>query len=357
MGMKKVEIIGGGIAGLALAARLDPGTFDVTVYEQRPQLPTVGTTLAMWSKAQDALAELGILGAARSRGAIIKTGALRAPSGVPMLSMEGEGLMGISRPELLRLLDSAVPETATRVAQRVDHLPSDTWLTVGADGVNSVVRRRCWGEISAARATPFLAVRGVVPGTPSTHDIGEYWGRGEIFGLAPAGGGSNWYASFRSDLGPDKVDVTEALDVTRARYAHYSPAVRKVLAAASPETSLAQRIWTTPPLRRYARGNVVLVGDAAHAMTPNLGRGACEALVDAVTLGGLLNTLPMEDALAAYGRKRLRRTQQLRVASSLMGTIALAQGMQPWRDALLTQAGRRVSKRREKAQEGVQPSK
>ncbi|GAT86972.1 FAD-binding monooxygenase [Paenarthrobacter nicotinovorans] len=184
----------------------------------------------------------------------------------------------------------------------------------------------------------------MVPSTPQAGDVGEYWGRGEIFGLAPAVGGTNWYASYRSDLGPDKVDVLEALDVTRRRYAGYSEAVKAVLAQASPETSLAQRIWTTPPLARYSRGNVVLVGDAAHAMTPNLGRGACEALIDAVTLGDLLNEQPLVSALAAYGRKRVLRTQQLRLASALMGRVALAQGMQQWRDGLLRRAGKRVSK-------------
>ncbi|AFR29368.1 FAD-dependent monooxygenase [Arthrobacter sp. Rue61a] len=348
MAMEKVDIIGGGIAGLALAGRLDPGRFDVTVYEQRTELPSVGTTLAMWPEAQQALAELGILGAVRSRGAIIKAGALRRPSGEALLSMEGEGLVGVSRPELLRLLDTAVPATVRRVARRVDRLPGHSGLTVGADGVNSIVRRDFWGRRSTARPTPFLAVRGVVPGIPSPQDVGEYWGRGQIFGLAPAGGGTNWYASFRSDLGPDKVDVAEALEVTRDRYANHAPAVKELLALASPETSLAQRIWTTPALGRYARRNVVLVGDAAHAMTPNLGRGACEALIDAVTLGGLLNELPTEEALAAFGRKRVMRTQLLRLASSLMGSVALAQGAQPWRDALLKQVGKSVARTRER---------
>ncbi|WP_026548175.1 FAD-dependent monooxygenase [Paenarthrobacter nicotinovorans] len=350
MAMEKVDIIGGGIAGLALAGRLDPGRFAVTVYEQRPELPTVGTTLAMWTEAQQALAELGILGAARSRGAIIKTGALRSPAGEPMLSMEGEGLMGISRPELLTLLDSAVPKTVRRMNGRVEDLPKGAALTVGADGVNSVVRRDYWGKRSGAKPTPFLAVRGVIPEPPATGDIGEYWGRGEIFGLAPAGNGTNWYASFRSDDSLDKVDVAAALELTRRRYAHYSPAVLRVLSLASPQNSLAQRIWTTPPMRRYSRGKVVLLGDAAHAMTPNLGRGACEALIDAVTLAGLLNEKPLDAALAAYGRKRVPRTQQLRLASSLMGNIALAQGMQPWRDALLKHVGKQVARSRKKAE-------
>ncbi|MFJ4266912.1 FAD-dependent monooxygenase [Paenarthrobacter nicotinovorans] len=97
-------------------------------------------------------------------------------------------------------------------------------------------------------------------------------------------------------------------------------------------------------MSRYTRENVVLVGDACHAMTPNLGRGACEALIDAVTLGALLSELPKNEALRAYNRKRVLRTQQLRLASSLMGNVALAQGMQPWRDGLLKRVGKRVAK-------------
>ncbi|MFF2842793.1 FAD-dependent monooxygenase [Paenarthrobacter sp. NPDC057981] len=344
MRMKKVDIIGGGIAGLALAARLDPGTFEVTVYEQRPELPAVGTTLAMWPRAQRALSDIGILGAVRSHGSIITAGALRDPSGQALLAIEGEGLVGIARPELLRLLDTAVPASVGRVVRRVDDIPGDAWLTVGADGVNSIVRRNHWGRRSAARPTPFLAVRGVVPSAPASGDVGEYWGRGEIFGLAPAVGGTNWYASFRSDLGPESVDVAEALESTRGRYANYSEAVGEVLKQATPGNSLAQRIWTTPPMTRYARENVVLAGDACHAMTPNLGRGACEALIDAVTLGTLLNELPREEALATYNRKRVLRTQQLRIVSSLMGNVALAEGMQPLRDGLLKRIGKRVAR-------------
>ncbi|WP_416403169.1 FAD-dependent monooxygenase [Arthrobacter sp. LFS091] len=347
--MENVDIIGGGIAGLALAARLDPGRFTVTLHEQRPQLPTVGTTLAMWPEAQRALSRLGILGAVRGRGSVISAGALRNPGGEPVLSMEGEGLLGVSRTELLSLLDSAVPGVVRRVTQRVESLPAPAGLTVGADGVHSVVRQAAWGKRSTAKATPFLAIRGVVPTVPSPGDVGEYWGKGEIFGMAPAVGGTNWYASFRSHLGPGRVDVEEALEETRGRYAGYSSAVQQVLSQASDENSLAQRIWTTPPLARYAKGRVVLIGDAAHAMTPNLGRGACEALIDAVTLGGLLNDLPIEEALAKYERKRVLRTQQMRLASSLMGRISLAQRWQPARDALLKQAGKSVSRTHGKA--------
>jgi 2-polyprenyl-6-methoxyphenol hydroxylase-like FAD-dependent oxidoreductase len=76
-------------------------------------------------------------------------------------------------------------------------------------------------------------------------------------------------------------------------------------------------------------------------MTPNLGRGACEALIDAVTLADLLNSRPVPEALRAYNRRRLLRSQALRVASSAMARLALAERAQPLRDGLLRLAGRR----------------
>ena len=79
----------------------------------------------------------------------------------------------------------------------------------------------------------------------------------------------------------------------------------------------------------------MLIGDAGHAMTPNLGRGACEALADAVTLADLLNNRSVGEALAAYDRGRVARTQALRIASSAVMRVALAERAQPLRDRLL----------------------
>ncbi|BCW48681.1 hypothetical protein [Arthrobacter sp. StoSoilB13] len=79
-------------------------------------------------------------------------------------------------------------------------------------------------------------------------------------------------------------------------------------------------------------------------MAPNLGRGACESLIDAVALGKLVNTLPLDQALAAYNRQRVLRTQQYRFGSSVMMRVALAESAQPLRDRLLDLAARRKSK-------------
>ena len=339
--MRTISIVGGGIAGLALAARLDPDRFDVTVHEQRVGLPPTGTVLGMWPAAQRALDAVGILGAVRAVSPAIRALPVQDHQGHVWATPSVEGMVGVARGDLLRLLHGAVPASVHRVTGRVvDVGDVRADLVVGADGVHSAVRRAAWGGGAGARLTPYLAVRGVIGEPVWREAIGEYWGRGNLFGIGPSRTGTNWYAAFRSDLGPADVDVAAALGGARARYADGAPAVRRVLAAATPETSLAQRIWTTPPLQTYVTDGVVLVGDAAHAMTPNLGRGACESLVDAATLADLLNTRPPGAALAAYERRRLVRTQALRVASAAVMRLALAERGQPVRDRVLGLAGR-----------------
>lgn len=338
--MYAITIVGGGIAGLALAATLDPDRFQVTVHEQRNTLPTVETSLAMWPEAQQALDAVGILPAIRGAGSRFEGMALRHVAGKVWLRAEVAGVIGVSRADLLWHLDAAVPESVTRVFGAVTSLP-DSGLLVGADGVHSVVRRAHWGPRSKARLSPYLALRGIISEPVPADAGGEYWGRGELFGIAPASRKRTyWYASYRSDLGPGGIDVAAAMDLTRQRFSGKAAGIGRVLAGATPEGTLAQRIWTVPALGRYVREGAVLIGDAAHGMTPNLGRGACEALIDAVTLGELLNSRPLPEALKAYNRRRLLRSQALRVASSAMTRLVLAETAQPLRDRILSLAGR-----------------
>jgi 2-polyprenyl-6-methoxyphenol hydroxylase-like FAD-dependent oxidoreductase len=342
--METISIVGGGIAGLALASCLDPARFRVTVYEKRPELPAVGNALGMWPNAQRALARLGILEEARAVSPVIGSGSVRDAQGKPWVTVNAGEMFGISRIDLLRLLDAAVPETVRGTTSNVRSLPADGSLVVGADGVHSAVRREAWGTATDARLTPYLALRGTLPAPVRPDEVGEYWGRGDLFGMAAARGGSFWYASYRSGVGPYGIDAASALEHARERYATHAPAIRRTLAAATGQSCLVQRLWTVPHLGSYVRGRTVLIGDAAHAMLPTLGRGACESLVDAVTLAGLLNTLPESQALRSYNRQRRLRTRALSLASSALGRVALAEGGQPFRDRVLNLARRRPAR-------------
>ena len=108
--METISIVGGGIAGLALAACLDPDRFQVTVYEKRPELPAVGNALGMWPNAQRALARLGILDEAQAVSPVTGSGSVRDAQGKPWITVDAGDMFGISRVDLLRLLDAAVPD-------------------------------------------------------------------------------------------------------------------------------------------------------------------------------------------------------------------------------------------------------
>ncbi|MRG61252.1 NAD(P)-binding protein [Agromyces sp. CFH 90414] len=345
-----ITVIGGGIAGLALAACLPPDRFEVTLVEQRDALPATGTSLAIWEEAQAALERLGVLDALRTASPVITRFPIRRGDGRILAATSTEPSPVVSRLDLLQALEAAVPAGVRRVRARVDERTdldalggAPGALVIGADGVHSAVRRAHWGAAGAAIATPYLAVRGVIGRASAVEAMGEYWARGRLYGVGPHRLGTNWYAAFRSDLGPRNVDVAEALAAARRdadRDAGLAPAVADVLHTATADGTLAQRIHVTPRLRSYVRDRYVLVGDAAHAMTPNLGRGAGEALVDATTLAALLADRPVEDALAAYDAARCRRTTALAAASALLMRVALAERMQPLRDGALAVAGR-----------------
>lgn len=343
----RIDIVGGGIAGLTLAALLDPDRYDVTIHEERPGRLGLGTALGMWPGAREVLARLGADQLLRT-GMTPTTGALHLLDGTPCLRAgSAVDVLLVARTDLVRALDAAVPEAVRRVTGRVVAAADlDGDVVVGADGVFSAVRRSTWGERAGARLSPDVAVRGLVPTRPDG-EIGEYWGRGRLFGITPVPGGvTNWFCTYPNDTGIRDIGVADALAAARHRFADAAPAIRAVLAAAAAQATLAGPIWVAPPQRRYVRGRVVLVGDAAHAMAPNLGRGACESIVDAAVLAEELGRRPVVDALRAYERRRHLATQAARIASARVAAVATARRAAPARDALLRAAGRIARRRR-----------
>ncbi len=192
-------------------------------------------------------------------------------------------------------------------------------LVVGADGINSVVRSRLWPGAPGPVYSGTTAWRAVTA-WDGPLPAGVSLGPGAEFGMVRVGGGRvYWYGAVNAPALPQKAAQQEPGDEwasVRSRFGAWHDPIPALLAATPPEAVLRHDVYhLATPLPSYVEGRVVLVGDAAHAMTPFLGQGACQALEDAVVLGQLAGDL------AEYDRQRRPRTQQVARASLRTGRL------------------------------------
>ncbi|GAB3299298.1 FAD-binding monooxygenase [Epidermidibacterium keratini] len=320
---RRVTIVGGGIAGMTLAAALDPERWEVHVHD--PGREAAGTTLAMWPEAMAAFQRLGHAQDIRDRALEWDTIRLTDASGNPIAAAPRVTAYLIDRPDLHDALRAMVPRSVIWHPETISAPdPSDCDVLVGADGVHSVVRTHLFGHRAAARQVGYVALRGIARRTRT--DMVEAWHEGVLSGRSPsASGDSNWYLCAKT--GSQYADIsrwdddrahTEALALAEP----FGVDAVETVAATAPDRVLRQHIWTVPARWQLVRDNAVLIGDAAHAMCPNLGRGACESIIDAVALGTALNERPVPEALRHYQRSRALPSQGIRAASR--GVLAVS---------------------------------
>ncbi|BCJ35279.1 monooxygenase [Actinocatenispora thailandica] len=327
---------------MTAAIALHRAGWRVAGFERAAALPATGTALGIWPAALRALERIGV--DARSVGRPQPSGALLRPDGRPLAEIDmdaltarvGEPVRLINRPTLLRLLFAALPAGTVRLDRPVTDLGAlraEYDLVVGADGVHSAVRAAAFGPRYRARPVGSVAWRGSVPlRLPSGAEV---WGSGTKFGYTPQQDGrTNFYAVTRAPAGWRPAD--DLAELTRL-FGSWAEPVPTIVAGIDPAGLLRHEIVDLrPPLPSYVAGSVVLLGDAAHAMTPDLGQGGCQAIVDAVTLADCLGTGDdIAAGLAGYERLRRRRTQRIVRMSRLAGRLGQVRRLVWLRNAAL----------------------
>ena len=334
-------VVGGGIAGLAVARGLLRGGWDVEVRERSDGPPDVGGALGMWPPAMAALDHLGLGDQVRANAEERSGMRVARADGTLMARATVEPAHLVSRSALLDVLVDGVPADRLRWGEpvaRADVQGHGFDVVVGADGLHSLVRGVFFPEVPEPRPLGTVAFRGSVPGPMET--VTETWGSGKLFGVTPLDTETtNWFAAVRTELLHGHEDLGHAGTV-RTLFADWHPGVRHVLDLLSDHGVDRRRLYDLPPLSSYVRGKHVLLGDAAHAMAPNLGRGACEALRDAAALATALTGQPtVERALARYDRVRRRPSGRVVRASRLVNGVATTRRYARVRDSALSAAG------------------
>ncbi|MEU4700767.1 FAD-dependent monooxygenase [Nonomuraea dietziae] len=319
-------VIGGGIGGLAAAVALRRTGWQVNVLERVGAFEEVGAGLSQSPNAMRALAALGL--AEQARQASMPTWAthtMRLPSGRHLMRAPAHGdppLRAFRRAALHRLLQQALPEDVVRTGIKVTGLSQDAEkvtvthtagrkeadLVIGADGIHSLTRRLLWPHAPGPRFLGYTAWLGLVD-TPISVTGSMTMGRGRYFLIHPVGPGQVYWALGTAADRPG-VRFDDELEQVRRRVDGWHDPVGALLEATPPEQVRHIDIHDLPDLPSFTSGRVALLGDAAHAMSPDRGQGAGQSIEDAVVLAATLATHgTVSEALTAYDAQRRPRTQ------------------------------------------------
>lgn len=341
---QRAIIVGAGIGGLATAIALARRGWQVEILERAAEIGEAGSGLTVWANGLRALDVLGVGAQVRERAMADTDAGIRDPGGRWLTRTDTDALarrfgevVMIPRTDLFEILRGALPPGSVRLGcavTGVEHVDGGVEvahsggvatgdLVVGADGIHSAVRQAVFCGAPAPRYAGYTAWRMITAHpVPALHDGGQTWGRGERFGVI-ALPDDRVYMFGVADSAPGLRGPDGEYAEVRRRFGTWHDPIPALLDAVDPAAVLRHDIYELPPLSSYVLGRIALLGDAAHAMTPNMGQGANQGLEDAVTLAALLDRIDsVPAALAEYDRVRRPRTQDIARRSHRIGVLA-----------------------------------
>lgn len=363
----RVVIVGAGIAGLAAAKGLQLVGCDVDVCERAPALEPIGAGISLSENALNALDALGLYESVVKEAQPIDRIELLDEAGKLIHATKLPGSSGNSvqlkmvalhRGDLQQALVSGLPGLAIHTgmecvgAQQTEnqvHLAFgngervDADLVLACDGVHSALRRAIFPQ-ARERFAHYACWRAVLRQSALPMDpvcITETWGPGKRFGIAALPEDRiYWFACCGSERMNDPALAKIDLSSLQALFADFHHPIPEVLRKTPSEAVIWTDIIDLSPLPSFVRGRVVLLGDAAHAVTPDLGQGAGLAIEDAAVLAAQLRHHDLDAALRGYDAQRVARAR--RIASSSRSYAAVAQWRHPVLVALRNSLARKI---------------
>ncbi|WP_313659882.1 FAD-dependent urate hydroxylase HpxO [Acinetobacter variabilis] len=336
----EITIIGAGMGGLTTGIALKKFGHKVTIYEQAEKILPVGAAISLWSNGVKCLNYLGLteqvakLGGQMDQLAYIDglTGdTMTQFSLLPLIEEVGQRPYPVARADLQNMLMDKFGREDIQLGKKMVELQEQedgvlvkfadgteikTDLLIGADGTHSITRAYVLGEQVSRRYAGYVNWNGLVEISEKLTPADQWTtfvGQGKRVSLMPVADGK-FYFFF-------DVPLPVGLENNRAEYKAllkqyfegWCAPVQHLIDALDEQKTNRVEIHDIEPFAQFYKGRVVIVGDAAHSTTPDIGQGGCQAMEDAIYLARSLqiNTLGLEDALKRYQNKRNERANEL----------------------------------------------
>jgi 2-polyprenyl-6-methoxyphenol hydroxylase-like FAD-dependent oxidoreductase len=329
-------IIGAGIGGLTTAIAFKKAGIDYHIMEAAPELKPVGAGIVMASNAMQVFQRLGIAEKIKSVGLEIEKADVVDQSFKLISALDvknritpryGIGSFAFHRGRLQQALLSEIDEQKLMLNKRLVSLEqkSDSVLlhfedessveadfVIGADGIKSAVRKSILGDVSY-RYTHQTCWRGM-----STYALTdnlksnsyEMWGKqkGLRFGFVPTGENEVYFFTTYYTDANGKDEPGKVKEKLLELYSVFGKIPTQLIQATPEERIIRSDISDFTPIAQWHKGKVALLGDAAHATTPNLGQGGCQAVEDAFVVAHCLKSEnSIQQAFAKYQSIRYQK--------------------------------------------------
>ena len=339
-----IDIIGAGIGGLTTAIALEQKGIKTRIFEQAEQIKPVGAGIILANNAMQVYEKLGLRKEIEENGNPISSMNITKPNLNPLSKIDLTYFeqkhktknIAIHRGVLQQILLDKLKSTEINLNHKLSSIVENTngyflkfqngkqfqsSTILGADGLNSIVRQKIFPKNSIRNANQ-ICWRGITEcelPIKFRNELNEAWGKSERFGFVQiAENKIYWYAlkSFKKNANEFSINNLEHY------FGDYNSVIKDILKSTKKEHINTTEISDLKPTKIWFKENICLIGDSAHATTPNMGQGACQAIEDAFMLSECLHKYEITKAFSEYQKLRLPKAHQVVKVSWLIGKMA-----------------------------------